>query len=363
MRHPAPFTGYRLNNLKSGKVCASQYPIFSLRKVFCLQFIIAKNATMAENGRCAAAYHGSSLFSAFVMDIRALKIFNQLAHSLHFGRTSRACNLTASALTRTIQRIEEELGKPLFFRDNRRVSLTPAGVIFRRYAEEAVQRWQALQRELAAGDEIRGELSLYCSVTAAYSILPRILGAFRAAHPGVQIKLQTGDAAEALDKLDHRAVEVTIAALPEGLLPSSIVFIELAETPLVFIEPVDFPEILVINRHGIDWTRTPLIMAEQGLSRVRIDRWFKEKGIIPNIYAEVAGNEALLAMVSLGCGVGVVPQLVLEKSPLRDQVRIFDVAPRLVPFTIGACTTRRNLENPVIDAFWSTVLEGYGQKG
>ncbi len=293
------------------------------------------------------------------MDIRTIKIFNHLAHSLHFGRTSRACHLTASALTRTIQRIEAELGKPLFFRNNRTVALTPAGVLFKNFAEEAEQRWQDLEQALAADAALGGEISIYCSVTAAYSILPGILGAFRHGHPGVQIKLQTGDAAEALNKLRNREAGVTIAALPEQL-PSSIVFIALAETPLVFIEPVNFPGVRVDRHQGIDWQRTPLIMAEKGLSRIRIDRWFKEKGIEPNIYAEVAGNEALLAMVSLGCGVGVVPQLVLEKSPLQDQVRILEVAPQLTPFTIGACTTRRNLGNPVIQAFWDTVRQGTG---
>ncbi len=286
------------------------------------------------------------------MDIRAINIFNQLAHSLHFGRASRACNLTASALTRTIQRIEEELGHPLFFRNNRTVSLTPAGEIFKRYAEETEHRWQALQQQLATDEALHGEISLYCSVTAAYSILPRILEAFRDAHPGVQIKLQTGDAAESLNKLRNREAEVTIAALPETL-PPSMVFIKLAETPLVFIESINFQEPLDASTQTIDWQTTPLIMAEQGLSRVRINRWFKNKGIEPNIYAEVAGNEALLAMVSLGCGVGVVPLLVLEKSPMQDRVRIIDAYPRLLPFTIGTCTEKKNLDNPVTQAFWS----------
>ena len=94
---------------------------------------------------------------------------------------------------------------------------------------------------------------------------------------------------------------------------------------------------------------------------MRIDRWFKEKEIQPNIYAEVAGNEALLAMVSLGCGVGVVPGLVLEKSPLRDRVRIFEVNPGLAPFTIGACTLEKHLAHPVIRAFW-TAVQGQGEQ-
>ena len=293
------------------------------------------------------------------MDIRAIKIFNHLARTLHFGRTSRACNLTPSALTRTIQRIEEELGKLLFRRDNRSVSLTPAGEIFKRYAEEAEQHWQNLQRELADDMALRGEISIYCSVTAATSILPRILWAFREAHPGIQIKLQTGDAAEALDKLKNREAEVTIAALPEQR-PPSVVFVELAQTPLVFIKPADGTRSLAGGNGDIDWQRIPVILPERGLSRERIDRWFKEKDIQPNIYAEVAGNEALLAMVSLGCGVGVVPGLVLEKSPLRERVRIFEVEPGLTPFTIGACTLEKHLTNPVIQALWAIVLPENG---
>nr|WP_320010933.1 HTH-type transcriptional activator IlvY [uncultured Desulfobulbus sp.] len=291
-----------------------------------------------------------------IMDIRAIKIFNHLAHSLHFGRTSRACNLSPSALTRTIQRIEDEVGKQLFLRDNRRVSLTPAGIIFKEYAEEMEQRWHQLKQDLSDDASLHGELSLYCSVTAATSILPAILGRFRENHPGVQIKLQTGDAAEALDRLSARDAQVTIAALPEQL-PDSVVFTELVRTPLLFITPQENTLPVLDNEHQIDWPRTPVILAEQGLSRIRIDRWFKEKNIQPNIYAEVAGNEALLAMVGLGCGVGVVPELVLEKSPLRNRVKVSSITPELTPFVIGACTLQHHLTYPVIQAFWKTVEE------
>jgi LysR family transcriptional regulator, positive regulator for ilvC len=294
------------------------------------------------------------------MDIRAIKIFHHLARSLHFGRTSRACHLTPSALTRTIQRIEEEVGTPLFQRDKRSVVLTPAGETFKQYAEEAIARWQTLQGELAGDDHpLRGEILLYCSVTAATSILPPLLRTFRMNHPGVQIKLQTGDAAEALERLTHREAEVTIAALPEHM-PPSVVFVKLAQTPLVFIESSQDGGMVTAGPAGTDWQQIPVILAERGLSRDRIDQWFRKKGIRPNVYAEVAGNEALLAMVSLGCGVGVVPELVLEKSPLRDQVRICQVEPGLAPFIIGACTLEKNLRNPVIQAFWTTVLPAEG---
>ncbi len=293
------------------------------------------------------------------MNIREIQLFQHLSESLHFGRTSRACNITPSALTRTVQRLEAEVGEQLFIRDNRSVSLTPAGSLYKKYAEEAVARWQELQNQLAGDNLLGGEISLYCSVTAAYGILPSILGIFRKEHPSVHINLQTGDAAQALTKLLNGEVDVTIAALPKKK-PKGLSCLRMIETPLVFIAPQSFPETVVMQGREINWTRTPVIMAEQGLSRDRVERWFSDKKTQPNIYAQVAGNEAIIAMVSLGCGVGVVPQLVIEKSPMQDQIRILDVSPQLTPFSIGICTAKKNMAHPKIQAFWEIVKQETG---
>ncbi len=265
--------------------------------------------------------------------------------------------MTPSTLTRLVQRLEAEVGKQLFRRDRRSVSLTPAGMLFKEYAEETEQRWNALQNRLAAEVELRGNISLYCSVTAANGILPAILKTFRAHFPGIQLHLQTGDAAMALDQLQNKAADVTIAALPEKL-PASITFIEIIRTPLVFVAPAGHQELIVYREGEIDWESTPLILPEKGLSRVRMDKWFRENSIKPNVYAQVAGNEALLTMVGLGYGVGVIPKLVLEKSLIHHEVVTLENAPILTPFTIGVCTAKKNMDNPLIKAFWSTVQKG-----
>ncbi len=290
------------------------------------------------------------------MDMEELKLFRHLAETLHFGRTSRACHVTPSALTRAIQRIEAEVGELLFDRDNRTVRLTRAGEGLKQYAEESIERWKELKNSLASDATLHGDISLYCSVTAAYSILPGILGRFRTACPEVHIKLQTGDAAQGVARLRNNEVEVIIDALPDKQ-GSGLEFMPLTETPLVFIAPLAFPETVIHDGPEIDWRKTPLIVAEQGLSRERLDRWCAAKKILPTIYAQVAGNEAIIAMVSLGCGVGVVPLLVLEKSPLQEQIAVLDVFPRLAPFSLGVCTVKKNLRNPKIQAFWEIAGE------
>ena len=127
------------------------------------------------------------------MDARSLRLFLALADSLHFGRTSREQHVSPSALSRIIRQLEDTLGTPLFLRDNRSVTLTREGLRFREYAAGVLRDWDTLQQELRQdGDTLRGELSLYCSVTASYSFLYDILSRFRHDHPRIELKHVAG---------------------------------------------------------------------------------------------------------------------------------------------------------------------------
>jgi LysR family positive regulator for ilvC len=77
----------------------------------------------------------------------------------------------------------------------------------------------------------------------------------------------------------------------------------------------------------------------------------------------VTGNEAILSLVSTGCGVGVVPSLVMEQSPLRVNVRALDVDASLGEFRIGVCCRRKSLNNPLVAAFWESTVPGERGRG
>ena len=171
------------------------------------------------------------------MDLRDLKLFLHLAESHHFGRTAKAMHVSPSTLSRQIQRLEEILGQPLFLRDNRTVQLTDAGEQLKEFAQQTLLQYQQLKHSLGQhGPSLSGELRLFCSVTAAYSHLPPILDRFRAQHPLVEIKLTTGDAADAVDKVQSNEADLGIAGRPETL-PASVAFTKIGEIPLVLIAP------------------------------------------------------------------------------------------------------------------------------
>ncbi len=285
------------------------------------------------------------------MDTRTLKYFLVVADNLHFSRASEACNISASALSRNIRQLEEELGVTLFLRDNRSVQLTPEGQKFQLYAREALAQWHTMRNNLLENvDHLQGEISVYCSVTATYSVLYDLLQQFRKKYPEIDIKLHTGDPEHAIPGLLAGNEDIAIAARPDSL-PAGLVFKPVTISPLLFIAPAhpDFE----LPRSGDQWSVTPMILSESGVARKRVDAWFRKQHVKPHIYAQVAGNEAIVSMVSLGLGVGVVPEIVLANSPVARRVQVLQTKPALEPYDVGLCALEKNLKNPLINAFWS----------
>lgn len=301
------------------------------------------------------------------MEIKQLSVFIDLASSLHFGRTAEKQNMTASTLSRMVQRLENEVGASLFERDNRSVSLTPAGQHYLGFARETLAAWDRFRQQLGNGRAtLQGDVSLYCSVTASHSLLNRVLSCVREEYPAIDIRIHTGDQALSLQRLKEQQEDFVIAAKPQQL-PNSVAFKRLSSSDLVFIAPNDdggvsqqLRQILQAKKPSLD--QLPWVLAEKGLSREWLERWFRRNKTKPNIYAQVTGHEAIVSMVALGCGVGFVPKLVLGSSPVSDKIKIIPDADlfstrQFEPFELGLCVLRRRLQTPLIAAFWEAIAE------
>jgi LysR family transcriptional regulator, positive regulator for ilvC len=286
-------------------------------------------------------------------EYEALRQFVELARTLHFGRAARACHISPSALSRSVQRLESQLGEPLLEREHHKVTLTPAGDAFRRHALTVLEEWHRFEGQRAPSHGVlSGTVHMYCTVTAAQSLVPDLLGRVRRAHPRIRIELTTGYAADAIDQLRDGDIDVSIAALPDRL-PAGILSRILTTTPVVFVAPnVEGPTRDAIRCRPIDWSTIPFVLPAYGLARDYVDQWFDRRALTPNVYAEIQGHEAILSLVALGCGIGVVPRLVLEKSALTDRIIELPVRPALRQFRIALCVRERSLANPIVAALW-----------
>lgn len=295
------------------------------------------------------------------MEIRDCQMFIQLATTQHFAKAAAVCHLSPSAISRQLQRLEREVGKTLVERDNRQVRLTPAGRHFLEYAYQTINAWQQLRRDLSDDPQtISGELSVYGSVTASFSLLTQILPVLRSQFPGVELKLRTGDQADGIERVLNNSEDCAIAAQPD-VLPNQLAFLALQQSPLYLIAPT-MPCILsqrldegLIENLEPDWQQIPVILAEHGLARERFLKCLRQLDLNPPIYAQVAGHEAVVAMVSLGFGVAVVPELVIKHSPRQETIRILPWFADLQPFTIGLCARQERLADPLLQAFWQSA--------
>lgn len=293
------------------------------------------------------------------MDFQSLKLFLDITQTRSFIRTAEKNHMSASTLSRHIQRIEQEIGQPLFLRDNRQVILTEAGERFLQFADQTWADWLRIQRSFSPHQtELEGELKLFCSVTASYSHLPRILERFRQRYPKVEIKLMTGDPAKALHSVQSMQSDISLAGKPEHL-PNSIIFHYIDDIQLALIAPrIACPATQLLQKTPIDWQNMPFILPVDGPARKRIESWFKLQKIkTPKIYASVEGHEAIVPMVALGCGVAMIPDVVVQQSPVRNQISYLHLPHPIAPFELGICIQQRRLQEPIIHAFWECLSD------
>ncbi|MFP1484594.1 LysR substrate-binding domain-containing protein [Escherichia coli] len=110
------------------------------------------------------------------------------------------------------------------------------------------------------GPSLSGELHIFCSVTAAYSHLPPILDRFRAEHPSVEIKLTTGDAADAMEKVVTGEADLAIAGeTGDATRRCGVSMLENLE--VVLIAPaLPCPVRNQVSVEKPDWSTVPLIL-------------------------------------------------------------------------------------------------------
>ena len=298
------------------------------------------------------------------MDTRALRVFLSVAETLNYSRSSEILHISLSAVSRTIQRLEEEVGQRLLERDNRSMRLSPAGIEFRSYAQRTFEDWQQLRHRFGGESELSGQISLFCSVTASYRVLAPILEAFRVTHPAVEIMMHTGDQADGISRILEGQDDVAVSGRPSQL-PRRLEFLPLLESPLQFCAPAAdcaVRDMVVAGNPAegdIDWGGIPFIVPERGITKEMLDAWFSERGIRPRIYAQVAGHEAIVAMVSLGLGIGIAPQLVIESSGMAARVSPIPVPDGLPPLTVGLCSLGQRLASPLVKSLWDVAGQTY----
>ena len=269
------------------------------------------------------------------MDFYELDSFIKVAETLHFSKAADLCAMSPSALSRMIARLEEEVGAPLLDRDNRKVILTERGKKFLAFAKEAVSKRRDLLADFSQDkDAVSGDLNVYASVTACYTILPPFIKELSKKYPAICLSVQTGGEAGAFNAVKEGRVLLAVAAIPEEG-NAAIEATSVIKTPLIYAASADGPWTKLDGSPQDIVSTAPLVLPKTGLARKRFDKWIKSRNVKPKIAAETEGNEALLAIAQLGLGIALVPRIVLENGPYKGKFVIHEAGNALGYYDVG----------------------------
>ena len=254
-----------------------------------------------------------------MLDIKPLRYFVALAETKNFHRAAARLHLSQPPLSRRIAALERELGTPLFERNTRVVTLTPAGESFYRDAVailEALRRAQAQARATAAGE--RGMLRIGFTMAAAYSVVPRYVRAMRTAWPDVRVELKEVVSDELPERVMAGEIDLGIM-FDNGARPGLARRLVLSE-PLCVALPRTHPRARARLLRITDLKDDPFAMtAADAGSRLNADvlDFCRRHGVEPRVSFEVRLQQTMLGLVNDAHCVALVPDS-MRRVPMQD---------------------------------------------
>jgi LysR family transcriptional regulator, carnitine catabolism transcriptional activator len=263
------------------------------------------------------------------MELRAVEYVCAVADNGSFTKAASALQIAQPSLSEGVRRLERELGVQLFDRVGRGVRLSPAGNALLGPARQLLRDRDAVLAAVASVRELRGgTLDLVALPTLAPEPLAGLIGRFRAAHPGVSVRLADPADSQALEALvaDGRC-EVGFSELPPRT--DGFVVIGLGRQEIVAVCPPGFTG----AHHGrlpvAQLARLPLVTTPAGTStRDLLERALASSRVQPNIAVETSQREAIAPLVLDGAGVGLLPRAWADELATRGAV-IARVVPTL----------------------------------
>ena len=137
------------------------------------------------------------------MELRVLQYFLAVAREQNISAAAQSLHLTQPTLSRQLKELEEELGKQLMIRGNRKITLTEDGMLLRKRAEEILDLVGRTEKELTQSDEtVSGDIYIGTGETDGVRQIAKAAHQVQRSYPGIRFHIVSGDAVDVCEQLD-----------------------------------------------------------------------------------------------------------------------------------------------------------------
>ena len=159
------------------------------------------------------------------MELRVLQYFLAVARERNISAAAQSLHLTQPTLSRQLKQLEEELGKQLMIRGNRKITLTEDGMLLRKRAEEILDLVNRTEKEILQPDDtISGDVYIGTGETDGVRQIARAANQLQEGYPGIHFHIVSGDAVDVCERLD------------KGLLDFGVLLGDMDKTKYNYIE-------------------------------------------------------------------------------------------------------------------------------
>lgn len=253
-------------------------------------------------------------------DLAVMKILVCVAEKGSLGAAARAVGMAQPNASRSITRLERQLGLTLIRRSHAGSTLTTEGKIVVSWAREVLTSAEhLLVGAQALSTERRSHLSVGASMTVAEYLAPFWLGEFRRKHPDVQVNLGVYNSSEVFGRLNAGDAQIGFVESPS--IPRSLYSVIVARDRLVVVVDPSHP--WARRRKPLraaELAATPLIVREPGSgTRITLDTMLSDHELAPPLL-ELGSNSAVKISVTAGVAPAVLSTLAVD-SAVRGRAR------------------------------------------
>ena len=256
-----------------------------------------------------------------MLDVRRMRVLREVAVRGSFSGAAEALSFTQSAISQQIAALEREAGCTLVQRNARGIRLTEAGEALVRHADAILARLSEAEAELEAIAGLRGgRLRLAAFESAAATLMPLAIAAFRAEHPGVELSLIMAEPEESAPLLRSGELDLAIG-FDSRIRPvvDGIARQHLITDPMFVAMPSDHPLAHKRNLRLADLADDAWIAGTTDCECNRlINRACAIAGFEPRIAFQTDDYAAMQGFVAAGVGVSLIAELGL--TTIRDDI-------------------------------------------
>lgn len=239
------------------------------------------------------------------MELRLLQYFLAVAREESITKAADVLHVTQPTLSRQMMELEAELGKQLFIRGKRRITLTRKGMLLRKRAEEIVSLMEKTRAEVGASeDDVSGDVYLGGGETEGMRPIARTIRRVQAQYPGIHFHLFSGDGYDVTERLDRGLIDFGTLIEP----------IDLRKYDSIRLPRPDVWGLLMRKDHPLaaresirpeELTGIPLLSSRQLVGENGLSGWLGYDYESLNIVStgNLVNNQRLLVEEGVGCAV------------------------------------------------------------